>query len=57
MVDIDPVGLVVLDGTELVPQRVGRDEFLARFTVAQADPALREELGALAPDSTDDLGW
>lgn len=32
-----------------------RDEFTRRLTGHQADPALRDELRDLAPDTTDDL--
>lgn len=38
------------------PRWIGRDEFVRRFGGAQADGALRDELRALAPDTTDDVG-
>ena len=41
------------------PQRrrwLTRTEFLARWRRAQADPGLRDDLVALAGDTTDDLG-
>jgi prevent-host-death family protein len=37
------------------PRWVARDDFLARFADRQADSGLREELTALAPDTTEDL--
>lgn len=33
-----------------------KSEFLMRLRVAQADPGLRDDLAALAGDTTDDLG-
>jgi hypothetical protein len=33
-----------------------RSEFMARLRRAQADPGLRDDLAALAGDTTDDLG-
>jgi prevent-host-death family protein len=41
------------------PQRrrwLTKSEFLARLHRAQADPGLRDDLAALAGDTTDDLG-
>jgi prevent-host-death family protein len=41
------------------PQRrrwLTKAEFLARLRRAQADPGLRDDLAALAGDTTDDLG-
>ena len=37
------------------PRWIGRAEFVRRFLDPQADPALRQELRDLAPDTTDDL--
>jgi antitoxin (DNA-binding transcriptional repressor) of toxin-antitoxin stability system len=37
------------------PQWLSRAEFMRRFSDQQADPAMREELAALSPDTTDDL--
>jgi prevent-host-death family protein len=37
------------------PRWLPRDEFLARFADRQADSGLRDELAALAPDTTEDL--
>lgn len=43
-----------------VPERrrrwVTKSEFLKRLRVAQADPGLRDDLAALAGDTTDELG-
>ncbi len=39
------------------PRWVGRDEFVTRFVARTADPRLREDLDALAPDTTDELPW
>lgn len=33
-----------------------KSEFLSRLRVAQADPGLRDDLAALAGDTTEDLG-
>lgn len=47
---------------ELVPVRaasrrpIHRDELVRRLAIAQADPALRDELASLAGETTDDLG-
>lgn len=35
---------------------LSKSEFLARLPMAQADPGLRDDLAALAGDTTDDLG-
>jgi len=35
---------------------IPRDEMLARLRLNQADPGLRDDLRALAGDTTDDLG-
>ncbi|MGV0741459.1 type II toxin-antitoxin system Phd/YefM family antitoxin [Mycolicibacterium sp. XJ870] len=43
----------------VLPQRrrwLTKAEFLARLPRAQADPGLRDDLDALAGDTTDDLG-
>ena len=37
-------------------RRLTKAEFLARLRRAQADPGLRDDLAALAGDTTDDLG-
>ncbi|MGH3635047.1 type II toxin-antitoxin system Phd/YefM family antitoxin [Mycobacterium sp.] len=45
--------------TAVRPQRrrwLSKAEFLARLRHAQADPGLREDLAALAGDTTEDLG-
>ncbi|MGH3561517.1 MAG: type II toxin-antitoxin system Phd/YefM family antitoxin [Mycobacterium sp.] len=45
--------------TAVRPQRrrwLAKTEFLARLHRAPADPGLREDLAALAGDTTDDLG-
>jgi prevent-host-death family protein len=36
-------------------QRMSRDEFVRRILPHQADPGLREDLRALAPDYTDEI--
>lgn len=36
------------------PRWMGRDAFVARVLASQADAALRDEVRALAPDTTDD---
>jgi prevent-host-death family protein len=47
---------------ELVPLRrtgrswIARHDLVARLRTAQADPSLRDDLAALAGDTTDDLG-
>lgn len=47
---------------ELIPiqtrrrKPIPRDELVRRLAVAQADPGLRDDLAALAGDTTDDLG-
>jgi prevent-host-death family protein len=47
---------------ELVPLRrtgrswIARRDLVARLRTAQADPSLRDDLAALAGDTTDDLG-
>jgi prevent-host-death family protein len=37
------------------PRWMGRDEFVRRVLVHQADPRLARDLAELAPDTTDDL--
>jgi hypothetical protein len=32
-----------------------RDEFVARFAAAQADPGLTDDLARLVPETTDDV--
>ncbi len=44
-----------LEPIERRPRFISRDEFVRRVVAHQADAALLEELGALTPDTTDDL--
>jgi prevent-host-death family protein len=39
------------------PRFVDRRVFVAEILAHQADPGLRADLAALAPDTTDDLAW
>lgn len=39
------------------PRWVAREEFVTRFASRAADARLREDLDALAPDTTDELPW
>jgi prevent-host-death family protein len=49
--------VAVLSATQLQRRRwLTKAEFLARLRRAQADPGLRDDLAALAGDTTDDLG-
>lgn len=52
-VDGRPVAILIPVDRRRSTMRKG--EFLRRLADAQADPALREELRAMLPDTTDDL--
>ena len=47
--------VAILEPIDRRPRFVSRGEFVHRVLTHQADPALRADLRALAPDSTDDL--
>lgn len=58
-VTITVSGRAVAVLTAVQPQRrrwLNKTEFLTRLRRAQADPGLRDDLAALAGDTTDDLG-
>jgi prevent-host-death family protein len=55
-VTVDGRPVAVLQAVERRPRSMARDEFLRRIAACQADPALREVLRELAPDTTDELG-
>jgi len=55
-ITVDGRPVAVLQPVGRRPRWLSRAEFLARLTGRQADPALRAELRAIAPDATDDLG-
>lgn len=54
-ITVDGRPVAVLRPVGRRPRWLGRDEFVRRVAPHQADPALREDLAELAPDSTDDL--
>lgn len=54
-ITVDGRPVAVLRPVGRRPRWLGRDEFVRRVVPHQADPALREDLAELAPDSTDDL--
>ena len=47
--------VAMLEPIDRRPRFVSRGEFVRRVLAHPADPALRADLRALAPDSTDDL--
>ena len=47
--------VAILEPIDRRPRFVSRGEFMRRVLAHQADPGLRADLRALAPDSTDDL--
>ena len=55
MITVDGRPVAVLHPVGRRPRWMTRDEFVTRIAGHQADPALRAELRALAPDTTDDL--
>lgn len=54
-ITVDGRPVAVLVPVDRRRPRMPRVEFLRRLADAQADPALREELRAMLPDTTDDL--
>ena len=56
-ITVDGRPMAVLRPVGRRPRWIGRDEFIQRILVRQADPALVTDLGELAPDTTDDLTW
>ena len=56
IITVDGRPVAVLRPLGQRPRWVSRSEF-ARRLLRQADPALAEDLRALAPDTTDDLEW
>lgn len=54
-ITVDGRPVAVLQPLGRRPRWLGRDEFVRRVGSHQADPAFRDELAALAPESTDDL--
>jgi prevent-host-death family protein len=54
-ITVDGRPVAVLRPVARRPRWLSREEFVARIAGHQADPALRAELRALAPDTTDDL--
>jgi prevent-host-death family protein len=54
-ITVDGRPVAVLQPVGRRPRWLGRDEFVRRVGSHQADVALRRDLAALAPDSTDDL--
>ena len=55
-ITVDGRAVAVLQGISRRQRWMARDEFVRRIMGRQADPALRQELRELAPDTTDDLG-
>ena len=54
-ITVDGRPVAVLEPVRRRARWLGRDEFVRRILGRQADMALRAELRALAPDTTDDL--
>lgn len=54
-ITVDGRPVAVLNPVGRRPRWLGRDEFIRRFCSHQADPKLRADLAALAPDTTHDL--
>lgn len=54
-ITIDGRPVAVLQPVGRRPRWLGRDEFVRRVGSHQADPTLRGELAALAPETTDEL--
>lgn len=55
VITVDGRQVAVLRPVGPRPRWMARGDFVHRFSTRQADPALAEDLGALAPDTTDDL--
>jgi prevent-host-death family protein len=49
--------VAVLRPIDRRPRFMSRDELIGRVLPAQADSALRSELRAMLPETTDDLPW
>ena len=54
-VTVDGRPVAVLEAVCRRPLWLARDEFVRRVVTRQADPALRDTLRDLAPDTTDDI--
>lgn len=54
-ITVDGRPVAILISARRRPRHLSRSAFVERVLGHQADPALREELRALAPDTTDDL--
>ena len=54
-ITVDGRPVAVLQPVGRRPRWLSREEFVARIVGRQADPGLRAELRAIAPDTTDDL--
>jgi prevent-host-death family protein len=54
-ITVDGRPIAVLEPLSRRRQWISREEFIRHIAPRQADPALRSELRALAPDTTDDL--
>lgn len=54
-ITVDGRPVAVLEPVEGRRRFMARAEFVSRILGRQADPALRDELRRLAPDTTDDL--
>jgi prevent-host-death family protein len=54
-ITVDGRAVAVLQPVGRRPRWLPRAEFVARVLSRQADPALRADLRAIAPDTTDDL--
>lgn len=54
-ITVDGRPVATLEPIDRRPRWVSREEFVRRLTGNQADPALRQELRDLAPDTTDDV--
>lgn len=55
VITVDGRPVAVLHPVGARPRWLTRRQFVDRFEGRQADPALAEDLRALAPDTTDDL--
>jgi prevent-host-death family protein len=55
VITVDGRPVARLGPIERRPDAWSRQDFVSRVVPRQADPALRSELRALAPDTTDDL--
>jgi prevent-host-death family protein len=55
VITVDGRRVAVLRPVGSRPRWIARGDFVHRFSGRQADPALAEDLRALAPDTTDEL--